>query len=66
MKTFLNIVAASLIVASTATAFDQTHTSWDKLVTDHVKPTGVDYSSFKKEQSSLKSCLLYTSDAADE
>ena len=64
MKTFLNIVAASLIVASTATAFDQTHASWDKLVTDHVKPTGVDYSSFKKEQSSLKSYLKNLSEVS--
>lgn len=65
MKTFLSILIATAL-SSTVNAFDQTHASWSELLSKHVKPNGVDYSAFKKEQASLKAYLKDLSSVSKE
>ena len=56
MKTLIPALIATAII-NTAAAFDQSHAAWDTLLKKHVQPTGVDYTSFKKDQSKLKAYL---------
>lgn len=56
MKTLISTLITAVLL-NTASAFDQTHSAWNELLDKHVKPTGVDYKTFKKDESKVDGYL---------
>ncbi len=56
MKTLISTFLAITLI-SVASAFDQTHSTWNELLGKHVKADGIDYPSFKKDKGQLERYL---------
>lgn len=63
MKTLISLFITAALIAS-ASAFDHTHSSWSYLLGKHVKTTGVDYTTFVKDNSEVDSYLKTLEDVS--